>query len=250
MLKIYITKNKSKMGTKALYMDNCYLKEFKARVIDVYESNFIALKLDQTAFYPTSGGIPCDKGKFIVNSDQVKVSEVYKRNNEVWHVVNKKIEKGTEVKGIIDWERRYKLMRYHTADHLISALLFRKFNAMITGNQTYVDYSRIDFNLEKFDKELLKQIIDEANEIIKKGKEVKIYYLDKQEAMKIPGIIKLASKMPPDAEKPRIVEIPGIDIQADGGCHVKNIKEIGKLEFIKAENKGKANRRLYFRIVD
>ena len=234
----------------ALYMDDCYLKEFNASVIDVYESDFIAVKLDRTAFYPTSGGIPCDKGKFIVNDKEIIVSEVYKRNNEIWHVVSEKIEIGKEVKGIIDWDRRYKLMRYHTADHLISALLYKKFNAMITGNQTYLDYSRIDFNLEKFDKDLLKQVIDEANEIIKKDIEVKIYYLPREEAMKIPGIVKLAAKLPPNVEKLRIVEIPGIDIQADGGCHVKKLSEIGKLEFIKAENKGKNNRRLYFKIVD
>ncbi len=237
------------MENVALYMDNCYMKEFEAEVIDNYENDFIAVKLNKTAFFPTSGGILCDKGKFLVNGKEIIVHEVYKKDNEIWHVVNEKIEKGTKVKGIIDWERRYKLMRYHTADHLISALLYKNYNAIITGNQTYLDYSRIDFNLEKFDKELLKNVIDEANEIIKKDIEVKIYYLKREEALKIEGIIKLAKKFPPNFESLRIVEIPGIDIQADGGCHVKKLSEIGKIEFIKAENKGKNNRRLYFKIV-
>lgn len=230
-----------------LYLDDCYLKEFEAEVIDINKENFIAIKLNRTAFYPTSGGILCDQGKIIFDKKEFFVKEVIK-NNGIWHIIDEEIPLGKKIKGIIDWDRRYRLMRYHTADHLISALLYKNYNALITGNQTYLEYSRIDFNLEKFDKEIMKKIIEEANEIIKQDIEVKIYYLKREDALKIPGIIKLAEKMPPNIEKLRIVEIPGIDIQADGGCHVKRLGEIGKIEFIKAENKGKNNRRIYFKI--
>lgn len=233
---------------KAIYLDDCYLKEFEAEVIDVYKKNFIAIRLNQTAFYPSSGGILCDTGKIIWNKKELFVKEVFK-NNGIWHIIEDIIPVGEKVKGIIDWERRYRLMRYHTANHLISALLYKKYNALITGNQTYLDYSRIDFNLEKFDKEIMKQIVNEANKIIQEDIEVKIYYLKREEALNVEGIIKLASKLPPNIEKLRIVEIPGIDIQADGGCHVKKLGEIGKIEFIKAENKGKNNRRIYFKII-
>jgi Ser-tRNA(Ala) deacylase AlaX len=134
----------------------------------------------------------------------------------------------------------------HTACHIISAILFRDRKSLITGNKIDVERSRVDFNLEKMDRELIEGVIEKANRVIKRNLPVKVYYLPREEAMKIPGIVKLASKLPPSIRELRIVEIEGIDIQADGGPHVRNTSEIGDVILLKTENKGKNNRRLYF----
>ncbi len=234
---------------EALYLNDSYLKEFDAIVIESKEidkSNVIAL--DRTAFYPRGGGQPSDTGKLIVNNEEVKVIEVYKYDNEIYHVIDKPLEKGLKVKGVIDWDRRYRLMRMHTAAHLISAIIGEE-GVMITGNQLGIERSRIDFNLEQLDREKIKACIDKANQLIEKGANVKVYYLPREEALKIPTISRLAKGLL-DLKEFRIVEIEGIDKQADGGTHVRNIKEIGRIELLKIENKGKNNRRLYFTIKD
>lgn len=139
-------------------------------------------------------------------------------------------------------------MRMHTSAHLLSAIFYNKLGAKITGNQIDFDKSRIDFSLESFDRALIESLIEEANRIIEKDAQIKIYFLKREEALKIPGLVKLAEAQPPDVETLRIVEIEGIDIQADGGCHVSRLKEIGKIVLLKLENKGKANRRIYYRV--
>ena len=146
----------------------------------------------------------------------------------------------------IDWEKRYRLMRMHTAAHIIDAILFNECGALCTGNQLGIEKSRIDFSLEVLEKDKIEQYIGIANEWVQKGVDVKIYSLPREEALKIPGIVKLATVMPPEVKELRIVEIPGIDIQADGGTQVKNTKEIGKISLVSVENKGKNNRRMYF----
>ncbi|MEM2627996.1 MAG: alanyl-tRNA editing protein, partial [Ignisphaera sp.] len=171
--------------------------------------------------------------------------------NVVVHVVEDLIEDvrvGSTVKGVINWDRRYKLMRLHTAAHMISAIMYRDYNALITGGNIEPDYAYDDYGLEVFDKKIFEDAIAKANEIVKQGLGVKIYWLKRDEALKIPGIVKLAERMPPEVNMLRVVEIPGIDIQADGGPHVRNTKEIGEIVFIKAENKGKKRKRLYYTV--
>ena len=137
-------------------------------------------------------------------------------------------------------------MRMHTAAHLLIAIFNKKSNVLITGNQIDVDKTRIDFNMGNFDREKIMYYIETANEVIKQDIPVKAYYLLREEAMKIPGVVKLAGTLPPEVSKLRIVEISGVDVQADGGTHVKSLSEIGTIEFVKAENKGKDNRRVYY----
>ncbi|MEM7817728.1 MAG: alanyl-tRNA editing protein, partial [Candidatus Aenigmatarchaeota archaeon] len=148
--------------------------------------------------------------------------------------------------GKLDWERRYRLMRMHTTAHLLSALLYKRSGVLITGNQLGTDRSRMDFSLENFDRSMFAAICSEANELVSKGVPVKIYFLPRDEALKIEGVVKLAGALPPNIETLRIVEIVGVDMQADGGPHVANLKELGSIEIVKMENKGKANRRVYF----
>jgi Ser-tRNA(Ala) deacylase AlaX len=138
----------------------------------------------------------------------------------------------------------------HTAAHALAAILERETGALITGNQLEEDKVRFDFNLENFSRELFQTYIDKVNELFKKDMPVKWYELPREEAIKIPGMTKLANALPPNIPVLRIVEIQGLDKQADGGTHVKNLKEVGAIEMIKAKNKGKNNRRVYFRVTN
>jgi len=234
--------------TEALYLQDCYLKEFEAKVVKVEGNKVI---LDKTAFYPTSGGVECDKGELIFEGNVFKVVDVKKENGEIVHYLDKdgKESLNKNVIGKIDWNRRYKLMRLHTATHIISSILYKEYGVLITGGNISEEYARDDFNLSSENwKEIVNYSIKKANSIVEEGRNVKIYFLKREEALKIPGIVKLAEKMPPNLEVLRIVEIEGIDIQADGGPHVRNTKEIGKIKLIKAENKGKNNRRIYYTV--
>ncbi|TRO47225.1 alanyl-tRNA editing protein, partial [Candidatus Bathyarchaeota archaeon] len=137
----------------------------------------------------------------------------------------------------------------HTAAHVLAALLNRGTGALITGNQLSEEKVRFDFNLQKFDKNLLQEYLIKANNLFGTDIPVKSYNLPRDEALKIPGIIKMAAAYPPNLPTLRIVEIEGLDKQADGGTHVKNLKEIGKITLIKTENKGKNNIRIYFKLI-
>lgn len=232
---------------KELYFQDSYMKEFTSKVISL-GPNFI--ELEKTAFYPTGGGQPCDTGKILFGKKESKVVEVVKSNGKILHFLNGELpELGAEVTGFIDWGKRYMLMRMHTAAHILCAIFFKKANALITGNQLGIEKSRIDFGLENFNRELMEHLFAEANEIVNKALEVKSYFISRQRAMKNPEFFKLANKLPPATKNLRIVEISGFDRQADGGTHVKNTKEIGKIELLSLENRGKNNRRAYFRVI-
>lgn len=240
----------STQETELLYQIDSYLREFEAEVVDIVDNGIV---LNKTAFLPRSGGLVNDIGYIVVNDKQLNILNVYidKEKNVVVHVVEDLIEDvrvGSTVKGVINWDRRYKLMRLHTATHMISAIMYRDYNALITGGNIEPDYAYDDYGLEVFDKKIFEDAIAKANEIVKQGLGVKIYWLKRDEALKIPGIVKLAERMPPEVNMLRVVEIPGIDIQADGGPHVRNTKEIGEIVFIKAENKGKKRKRLYYTV--
>lgn len=142
------------------------------------------------------------------------------------------------------------MMRMHTAGHLLSALFYLGARCLITGNQIDVDRSRMDFSLEVFDRSQIEGFVGEANELIAKDASVKSYFLDRSEALKIPDLVKLAEAAPPVEAQLRIVEIAGIDRQADGGLHVAHLKEIGRIELLKLENKGKTNRRLRYDVAN
>lgn len=230
--------------TKKLFWEDAYLREFDATVTAV-DGNQVAL--DQTAFHPRGGGLVGDTGTLA----GTKVLDTTKGAEEsIVHVLDSAaaIAVGNSVHGAIDWDRRHRIMRMHTSAHLLSAIFHKETGALITGNQIEPDKSRIDFSLEDFDRDKMLVYCGQANEAIAKNPPVKTYFMKREEALQIPGITKLASVMPPEVKDLRIVEIEGYDLQADGGVHVKNLGEIGKIEPLKFENKGKSNRRLYFTI--
>ena len=226
--------------TEAIYMVDSYLKEFNSTIEKIDRNN---ITLERSAFYPFSGGQPNDKGKLIGNNEVYVVINVFKDGNEIVHEVEKEgLNVGDKVHGVIDWERRYKLMRMHTAAHLLSAVIHNETGAMIAGNQLNVEISRMDFNLEKFEKEKFYEYCEKANALILKKLPVKSYFIDKD----TPTL--LLKKLPKTFERTRAVEIEGVDLQPDGGTHVRNIEEIGEIELTKVENKGKNNRRIYYKL--
>ena len=231
-----------------LYLKDSYLKQFDAKVVSVKDKFVI---LDNTAFYPKSGGVENDTGTITRIDDNEKFNVVFtgKFDRAVSHEVDKiGLQKGDEIKGVLDWERRYLLMRYHTAAHLISGVFSKEENCMITGNQLTTEKGRMDLNMEKMDLDLIKRLFVKANELIQKDLPIDIYTVPIEEAKKDATLFKLAMKFPHDIKEIRIVDIKGYDAQADGGCHVKSLKEIGEIEFVQLKNKGKANRRVYFKI--
>ncbi len=232
---------------KALFLFDSYLKEANATVLTVKDGKYVTL--DQTIFYPKGGGQPHDTGKITKGEETYNVAYVGKFSGEISHEVNRPgLQPGDTVHCVLNWGRRYKLMRSHTAAHVLAALLNAGTGALITGNQLEEDHVRFDFSLEKFDKALLESYVEKTNHLFKMDIPVKWYELPREEAMKIPGVVKMAGAFPPDLPILRIVEIVGIDRQADGGTHVRSLKEVGKVELLKTENKGKNNRRVYFKL--
>ncbi len=238
--------------TELLFQKDSYLKEFEAKVTKVVDNK---VYLDKTAFHPgPSGGLDTDKGWLVTSSgDKLEVEQAIEEEGEVAHIVKgdvSLIKPGDTIRGIIDWERRYRMMRLHTASHIVAALLYDKYGATVTGGHISPEAARDDFDLRgvKEWKDALRWAVEEAYKIAKKCIEVKVYWLPREEALKIPGIVKLADRLPPEVEQIRIVEIPGVDIQADGGPHVKNTCEIGELEIIKLESKGSRRRRVYYTV--
>jgi misacylated tRNA(Ala) deacylase len=232
-----------------LFLYDSYLKEFDAKVKSVKEGKFVVL--DQTVFYPVSGGQANDIGVLRTGDGrEVKVVFVGKFEGVISHQVEPEnvLREGDVVHGVIDWDRRYKLMRMHTATHLFSAIMYNDSKVITTGNELQPDKSRMDFNFETMDSEMIQKYIQRANDEIKKNIVVKTYFLPREKALKIEGIVKLAVAYPPDVSEWRIVEIEGIDIEADGGTHVKNLSEIGEIVFLKTENKGKGRKRVYYTV--
>ena len=233
--------------TKTLFLVDSYLKETEAKVISIKDGKYVIL--NQTVFYPKGGGQPHDTGRLIKGKEVYNVVYVGKFSGEISHEVDQDgLLAGDEVHCVLNWDRRYKLMRSHTAAHVLASLLNEGTGALITGNQLEEDHVRFDFSLKNFDRELLEEYLDKANKLFGTDVPVKWYELPKEEAMKIPGIVKMAGAFPPNLPTLRIVEIVGVDRQADGGTHVRNLREIGKIELIKTENKGKNNRRIYFKL--
>jgi misacylated tRNA(Ala) deacylase len=233
--------------TRALFLSDSYLKESSATVVGIKDGKYVTL--DQTIFYPKGGGQPNDTGKIVKDGDAYNVVYVGKFSGEISHEVDRiGLQLGDSVRCILNWERRYKLMRSHTAAHVLAALINRGTGALITGNQLEEEHVRFDFSLEKFDKALLEKYLAEANELFCADVGVKWYELPREDVLKIPGVVKMAEAFPPDLPTLRIVEIVGVDRQADGGTHVRNLKEIGRVELLKTENKGKNNRRIYFKL--
>lgn len=235
---------------EAEYLKDCYKKEFDTKVKSVFEGKYIVL--EDTIFYPNAGGQPYDTGKLIRDDGkEFEVIFVGKFSDEISHEVSGEgLSVGDSVKCILDWDRRYKNMRMHTAAHVISRVMFNEFMATTSGNQLDVEKSRIDFKFDEFDKEKVFAVFDKINEIISNGAIVEKSFMDREDALKIEGFAAPSPHLMIEDDILRVVNIKGIDAQPCGGTHLDDIKEIGRVEFVKADNKGKNNRRISYRLND
>ncbi|MFH1630812.1 MAG: alanyl-tRNA editing protein [Candidatus Aenigmatarchaeota archaeon] len=228
--------------TELLYQKDSYTKDTISKAISV-DGRYI--ELDRSIFYPSSGGQLCDIGILDKKSSIFNVISVVKKDGKLLHETDRTgLSVGDMIICKIDWDRRYMMMRMHTAAHIISGVLNHAYGALITGNQLGMEKSRIDFSIEKMDKEVAQKIVDESNEVIKLNLDVTSYVIKRDQLDET--MLKLAKGFPESMSEFRIVQIGDFDKQADGGTHVKKTGEIGMIKLIGVENKGKINRRIYF----
>ncbi len=232
--------------TEELFPTDAYLRKFEARVL---KNAGRELTLDRTAFYPGGGGQPADKGQIGVGPIQANVVDVKRREGEIVHILDSPIpETVGRVNAILDWDRRFAHMRYHTALHVLSAVIWKNFDAKVTGGKMKAENARMDFS---FPGEWTTKVVGEierlTNEALSGSHPVSIYELPREEALKNPDLIRTQANLVPEYVKTvRIVEIKGIDTQADGGTHVANTQEVGKMELTGHKSKGRENKRIEF----
>ena len=239
------------MKTKLLYHENSYTYECTAKVVAV-EGDEIAL--DATVFFPGGGGQMADQGTISWDNQQWQsnVIAMNKRDDMIWHTLDcTPPSVGTEVVGTIDWDFRYHMMRTHTALHILCGTIWKEFGVQVTGGQMYPDRARMDFAMENLNKERIAYIEQKINEAVEADYPIRVYTLPREKAFTIPDLIRTKiNLLPPEIEDVRIVEIVGLDLQADGGTHVRHTKEVGDISIVKTENKGRINKRLEIRLTD
>ena len=231
--------------TDRLYQRDSYLASFEARVLTVREDGVV---LDRTAFFPTGGGLPGDTGTLTGPAGTVRVVETLEDDEAgVLHRLERPgPAPGDAVRGELDWPRRHLLMRYHTATHVLTGVMFNDYHVRVTGNQLTPEKGRVDFAFEQFDREVLEEGFRRANALVARDLPVRVSFVPAAEARARPELFKLETGFRHDLGELRLVEIVGFDTQADGGCHVATLREIGRLALTRTENKGRVNRRVYF----
>jgi misacylated tRNA(Ala) deacylase len=233
--------------TELIYQTDSYAREFEATVIRAMPDEHAVL-LDRTAFYPGGGGQPNDLG--LLNGKTV--TKVRKSGEDVLHVMDGELPaEGTRVHGAVDWERRYKLMRTHTAMHVLCGTVFRDYSALVTGGEMEPLKGRMDFEFERLQKDLVAVIEAAVNAEVQAAREVKVQILPREEAFKIPDLIRTKiNLLPAGIQQVRTVEIVGLDLQADGGTHVRNTSEVGHIRVVDYKSKGASNKRIYVEVND
>ena len=218
--------------TKLLYQTNSYLKEFSAKVINT-NTDTHAIVLDQTAFYPGGGGQVYDKGTIEFDGQKAGLKRAKYSPEGVLHLLDEgepMPEVGSAVRGILDWDRRYKVMRTHTAMHILCGTIFRDYGALVTGGDMEPLKGRMDFEFENLTKDLVTLIEITVNKEVAAASEVRVAIHTREDAFKIPDLIRTKiNLLPAHIKEVRTVEIAGLDLQADGGTHVNNTSEVGTI---------------------
>jgi len=231
--------------TKLLYQTDSYLREFSATVTSV-DAGANAVALDRSAFYPGGGGQPSDSGTLTAGGQTWLVKKAKKRGAEVWHFFDGDLPPaGVTVNGMLDWERRYKLMRVHTALHVLCGVIWRDYGAQVTGGNMQLGRARMDFEFERMQRELVSEIEARINVEVEAARPVKVAILPREQAFQIPDLIRTKINLLPEGiTEVRTVEIEGLDLQADGGTHVANTSEVGRIKIVDYKSKGRINKRL------
>ncbi len=237
--------------TELLYQTDAYLQEFEA-TITLVDAETRTVILDRSAFYPGGGGQPCDFGSLTVAEIAFPVEKVKKQGDDVLHFLG-----GSDVlplansasRGTLDWARRHKLMRTHTALHILCGTVFRDYDAQVTGGDMEPLKGRMDFEFETMRAELVRDIEAAVNYEVQQGREIRVNILPRDQAFQIPDLIRTKINLLPDGiMQVRTLEIVGLDLQADGGTHVTNTSEVGKVRVVDYKSKGAINKRIYIEI--
>jgi misacylated tRNA(Ala) deacylase len=236
--------------TELLYQTDSYLRTFEATISAVDAENHGVI-LDQTAFYPGGGGQLPDLGALSVAGETFVVKRAKKIGGQIVHLIDgpNLPEVGTRVTGEIDWQHRYQLMRTHTAMHILCGVIWRDYGASVTGGDMEPLQGRMDFEFETMHKELVQEIEEKINREVASARDVHIKILPREEAFQIPDLIRTKINLLPEGiTQVRVVEIEGLDIQADGGTHVRNTSEVGHIRVVDYKSKGRINKRIYVEV--
>lgn len=237
--------------TEELAPRDSYLSTAEGNVLEVAEGGIF---LDRTVFYARGGGQPGDVGTISWDGGSVQVVDTMRKEGKPFHMVaegSTSPDPGTPIEGTIDWERRYLTMRTHTALHALSGVVFRDYGAKVTGGNMTPGEARMDFELEGISQEFGQQIERILNEELVKGYPTEIITMAREIALQDPDLIRTKVNLIPDfIEEIRVVDIKGLDRQADGGTHVNSTLEVGRIEVVKTESKGKANKRMRIRVTE
>jgi misacylated tRNA(Ala) deacylase len=237
--------------TDLLYQTDSYLQEFDARITAVLPTER-AVILDRTAFYPGGGGQPCDFGTLRVEGVAYPVTRTKKQGDDVLHFLGGDRplpEVDAAAHGTLDWARRYELMRTHTALHILCGTVFRDYGALVTGGDMEPGKGRLDFEFATMRGELVREIEAAINTEAARALDVRVKIVPREEAFQIPDLIRTKINLLPEGiPRVRTVEIVGLDLQADGGTHVRNTSEVGTIRVVDYKSKGAINKRIYIEI--
>ena len=233
--------------TEILCYDDSYLREFDATVIDAASKGVV---LDRTAFYPGGGGQPADSGLLNAGGETYAVKRISRQDGKLVHEIDgERPAVGAAVHGTLDWERRYLLMRTHTALHILCGVVWRDYGAQVTGGNMQPGSARMDFELENMSVDFAERMETLINEEVRAARSIEIDTLPRDEAFTIPDLIRTKiNLLPPAITEVRTVNITGLDLQADGGTHVANTSEVGVIKVVGHESKGRINKRLRIRL--
>ncbi len=231
--------------TELLYLRDAYLREFTATVVEV---DGMRVALDRTAFYPTGGGQPHDTGTMAGRA----VTDVTKSGDVVWHTLDgdPPAVAGT-VDASVDWDRRHRLMRTHSAMHVLCGVIWNEWGKAVTGGNMEPLEARMDFEFDPLPEGFGARVADLVNAEIAADRPIEISFLPRGTALEDADLIRTKVNLIPESvTEIRVVDIVGLDKQADGGTHVHSTAEIGRFEVVKTESKGKGNKRLRIRVHD
>ena len=235
-------------ATDLLFLRDAYLREFDAVVVEVDESGRVAL--DRTAFYATGGGQPCDLGSLSGRG----VVDVRKEGPVVWHALAEgasPLAVGDAVSGEVDWERRHRLMRTHTALHVLCGVIWNEYGKAVTGGNMEPLGARMDFEFDPLPEGFGATVEARVNEELAAARPIEVSFLSRDVALADPDLIRTKVNLIPESvPEIRVVDIVGLDKQADGGTHVASTDEVGRIRVVKTESKGKANKRIRIEVLD
>ena len=235
--------------TELLAQSDAYLREFTATVDEVVEGGVV---LDRTAFYTGGGGQPCDTGTLSDGERSYEVKKVGRVEGKIVHQIEGPLpEPGATVTGQIDWDTRYRLMRTHTALHILCGVVWRDYGAKVTGGDMRPGEARMDFELEQMSAEFASEVEEKVNAEVAACRPIHVNNLSREQAEQVPDLIRTKiNLLPASIHEVRTIDISGLDLQADGGTHVANTYEVGAIKVVGHESKGRINKRLRIALAD